>query len=61
MWICQCEMSCREYKHDEFRNDYTHNHYGKNTGEYLKPHKHVYEYNNQGQPVKPDVPVVQIP
>lgn len=45
----------------EYRDDYTHNHYDKNTKENLKPHRHVYEYNDKGQPVKPKVPVKPIP
>lgn len=45
----------------ESREDYDHKHYDKNTKEYLQPHKHIYEYNENGQPVKPKIPVVPIP
>lgn len=45
----------------EYREDYGHTHHDKNTGKDLQPHKHNYEYNDKGQPVKPKVPVEPIP
>lgn len=30
-------------------------HYDKKTGQYLKPHRHTYKYNEQGQPIGDEV------
>lgn len=34
----------------EYRQDYSHEHYSKEIGEYLQPHQHSYSYNAKGQP-----------
>ncbi|MDF2474277.1 MAG: repeat-associated core domain protein, partial [Anaerocolumna sp.] len=34
----------------EYRQDYSHEHYSKEEGEYLQPHQHNYTYNAKGQP-----------
>ena len=36
----------------EYRDDFTGKpHYDKNTEESLKSHRHIYEYNDKGQPI----------
>ena len=42
------------------RDDYNHTHFDKNTGQHLNPHRHLFEYNSSGQPVKPKNPVIPI-
>ncbi|WP_394917857.1 RHS repeat-associated core domain-containing protein [uncultured Robinsoniella sp.] len=40
----------------EYRDDYTGKaHYDKKTGQYLKPHRHNYKYNDKGQPICEEV------
>lgn len=65
--LYKVKLHCDRTKYNEngkqaYRDDLTGKpHYSKEEGKYLDKHRHVFEYNDKGLPVKPKVPVIPIP